>query len=56
VVLDVAANAAVAPDADVAADGSAVRVLVVAAREDLQIATSVRQVLHATGESPEPNA
>jgi acetate kinase len=40
--LDAAANAAAQPDADVAASDSPARVLVVAAREDLEIARQVR--------------
>jgi acetate kinase len=39
---DEAVGAAVAPEADVTADGSTVRTLVVAAREDLEIARGVR--------------
>jgi acetate kinase len=39
------ANADVQPDADITADGSAVRVLVIAAREDLEIARQVRATL-----------
>jgi acetate kinase len=39
---DEAVGAAAAPDADVTADGSTVRTLVVAAREDLEIARGVR--------------
>ena len=43
--LDPAANAAAAGDADVAAPEAAVRVLVVAAREDIEMAHQVRKVL-----------
>jgi acetate kinase len=43
--LDPAANAAVDGDADVTGEGSAVRVLVVASREDLEIARGVRTAL-----------
>ncbi len=43
--LDERANAAPALDADVTAAGAKVRVLVVAAREDLQIASEVRSLL-----------
>lgn len=43
--LDEVANAAARPDADVAPAGAAVRVLVIRAREDLQIAHEVRAVL-----------
>jgi acetate kinase len=39
------ANAGAHPDADITADGSAVRVLVIAAREDLEIARQVRATL-----------
>ncbi len=48
VVVDEAANAVVAPDADVAAPGAPVRTLVIQAREDLQIAGEVRRVLSAS--------
>ena len=40
--LDDDANASARPDADIAAPGSRVRVLVVAAREDLEVARQVR--------------
>jgi acetate kinase len=43
--LDQAANAAAGPDAAIGADGSAVHVFVIRAREDLQIAHEVRSVL-----------
>jgi len=43
--LDEAANANAAPDADVAASGSSVRVVVLAAREDVVVARAVRQLL-----------
>ncbi len=43
--LDAAANAAAVPDADVAAEGSAVRVLVVRAREDVVAARAARRLL-----------
>jgi acetate kinase len=43
--LDAGGNASARPDADVTAAGSRVRVLVVAAREDLEIARSVRHLL-----------
>jgi acetate kinase len=46
--LDAAANATAQSDADVTADGSSARVLVIAAREDLQIATDTRTALAAT--------
>jgi acetate kinase len=39
---DRAVGAAAAPEADITADGSTVRTLVVAAREDLEIARGVR--------------
>jgi acetate kinase len=45
VVLDDARNAAAVPDADVGAPESAVRVLVVQAREDAEIARQVNDVL-----------
>ena len=43
--VDPARNAAATGDADIGADGAAVRVLVVRAREDLEIARQVREVL-----------
>jgi acetate kinase len=43
--LDHATNAAVAGDAEVTAPEAAVRVLVVEAREDIEIAHQVREVL-----------
>jgi acetate kinase len=43
--LDTQANAAATPDADVAAPGSAVRVVVLAAREDLVVARAVRRLV-----------
>jgi acetate kinase len=43
--LDDARNAAASPDADVTAPGARVRVLVIAAREDLEIARGVRAAL-----------
>jgi len=46
--IDQLANAAGHGDADVSADGAAARTLVVEAREDLQIAREVRQVLGGT--------
>ena len=45
VALDNEANCAASPDADISAATAAVRVLVVTAREDLQIAAGTRQVL-----------
>jgi acetate kinase len=45
IALDPSANAAVRGDTDVSAPGAGARVLVVAAREDLQIAREVRAVL-----------
>ena len=42
VAVDAGANAAAVPDCEVTADGADVRVLVIAAREDLQIAREVR--------------
>ncbi len=47
VAVDPDRNAAAEPDADVTAAGAAVRTLVVAAREDLEIAREVRAVLGA---------
>jgi acetate kinase len=47
VVLDTRANADAQPDADVAATGSPVRVVVVAAREDVVVARAVRALLEA---------
>ena len=47
--LDERANAAADPDADVAADGSAVRVVVVRAREELMVARAVLACLSAAG-------
>ena len=38
-------NAGATPDADVSAPGAAVRTLVIAAREDLEIARQVREAL-----------
>jgi len=45
VALDEAANARAVPDAEISAPGARVRTLVVAAREDLEIARQVRTVL-----------
>jgi len=45
VAIDATANGAAKPDAEITATGSAVRVLVVAAREDLEIAREVRKTL-----------
>jgi acetate kinase len=45
VALDERRNAQAAPDADVSAPGAAVRTLVVAAREDLEIAAQTREAL-----------
>ena len=45
VALDSAANAAADGDAEIGAGRSGVRVLVVTAREDLEIATEVRRLL-----------
>jgi acetate kinase len=49
--LDAAANAAAEPDCDVAAPGSAVRVLVVHAREELIAARAARRLLRETRNS-----
>jgi acetate kinase len=43
--LDEATNVSAAPDADVAAAGSAVRIVVLGAREDIVVARAVRQLL-----------
>lgn len=50
--LDHDANAAARPDADIGAGGSAVRVFVIEAREDLQIARELRNVLGGGGAPP----
>ncbi|HVM66854.1 MAG TPA: acetate/propionate family kinase [Acidimicrobiales bacterium] len=47
VAVDDAANATAVPDAEIGAPGAAVRTLVIKAREDLQIATEVEQLLGA---------
>lgn len=49
VALDPARNAAATGDAEIGAGGSGVRVLVVTAREDLEIAAEVRRVLGSSG-------
>jgi acetate kinase len=49
VVVDDDRNAAAKPDADVSRPGSPVRLLVVAAREDLEVARQTRAVLAGTG-------
>ena len=57
--LDDRANRGCRPDAEIGAAGSRVRILVLAAREDLEIATQVRAVLGATrrpGSEGEPIA
>jgi acetate kinase len=46
--IDEAANGSVEGDADVSAEGAAVRTLVVPAREDLEIARQVRALLGAS--------
>ena len=48
--IDEAVNAAAAPDAEIGRAGAAVRAFVIEAREDLQIAREVRQVL----DQPDP--
>jgi acetate kinase len=45
VAVDEQRNLAACGDADISSDGAQVRTLVVSAREDLEIARSVRQVL-----------
>ncbi len=52
--VDARANEDAAGDRDVTAPGSAVRTLVVAAREDLEIARQVRKALGAGLSSPDP--
>lgn len=47
VAVDAARNARARPDAEIGADGAAVRTLVLAAREDLEIARQVRALLGA---------
>lgn len=47
VALDEPANAAAVPDADISAPGAAIRTVVVAAREDVEVAREVRQVMAA---------
>ncbi len=49
ITVDPAANLAEGPDREIGAGGAAVRTLVVQAREDLEIARGVRQVLAAAG-------
>jgi acetate kinase len=49
VALDEAANRTAQPDRELSAPGAAVRTFVVEAREDLEIARGVRQVLGGTG-------
>jgi acetate kinase len=44
-VLDARANADAADDAEIGASGAAVRTLVIRAREDLEIARQVRELL-----------
>jgi acetate kinase len=46
--LDLALNGRSTPDADIAEPGSAVRVLVIAAHEELVVARGVRALLHAS--------
>jgi acetate kinase len=47
--VDAGANRDAVPDADISAPGAGVRTLVIAAREDLQIAAGVREVLAGRG-------
>ena len=54
VALDADANAAVGGDAEITAQGSAVRTLVIGAREDLEIVREVRQVLGLAGGAQAP--
>jgi acetate kinase len=53
--IDPQANAAAHNDADISAEGTSARVLVVTAREDLEIARQVRHVLGADSGRPEPD-
>jgi len=52
--LDAVANEGAAGDREIGAEGAPVRTLVVEAREDVEIARGVRQVLGAAGGGPEP--
>ena len=47
VAVDESRNAAARPDCDISAPGAAVRTLVIAAREDIEIARQTRAVLAA---------
>jgi acetate kinase len=47
VALDQGRNRAAASDAEIGVDGASVRTVVLAAREDLEIATQVRRLLAA---------
>jgi acetate kinase len=50
--IDERANTSATPDMDITGTGARVRIVVVAAREDLQIADEVRRLLHDAGTSP----
>jgi acetate kinase len=52
--LDRAANAAATPDADIAAAGAGVRVVVLRAREDVVVARAVRALLDLPAQAPPP--
>jgi acetate kinase len=54
VAVDAARNTETEPDADLSAEGAAVRTLVVRAREDLQIAAGVERALGRTGRDVRP--
>ena len=48
VAVDPDLNASAQPDADISADGARVRTLVVTAREDVEVARIVRQLVRAS--------
>jgi acetate kinase len=52
VLVEEAANARAVPDVEVSAQGASARTLVIAAREDIQIARDTRRLLGATGPGP----
>jgi acetate kinase len=54
VAIDRTANEAATPDADLSGEGSAARVLVIRAREDLEIARQVRAVVGGVGAPGSP--
>ncbi len=51
--VDAVRNAATQPDGEIGVPGGAVRILVIAAREDLQIAHEVRHLLGQRGDVPD---